>query len=97
MTKKPEYIKKFIEEAGLPSNTKFLGFVVHLPETDEFLKNVVYGKGFENREWASIPDLAKIYKIEKKAAKEVSNYGKNATVACLLDTGNQYVLAHENM
>ncbi len=97
MPKTPNYIKEFIEEADLPSNTKFLGFVVHLPETDEFLKRAVYGKGFENREWASIPDLAKIYKVEKKAENEVKNYGENATVACLLDTGNQYVLAHKDM
>lgn len=89
-------ISDLIKEHGLPENSKFIGFVVHLPDKDEFLADVEYHPGYENRMWSKVPDLAKLYKTQKKAEKEIKRYGKSACVAMLLDSGSQYIVMKED-
>jgi hypothetical protein len=88
-------ISDLIREHGLPEKSVFLGFVVYIPKKDEFLADVSYHPGYENRMWSKIPDLAKIYTTQKKAEKEIKRYGKDACVGMLLDSGDQYIVMKE--
>lgn len=90
---KDAYIKQIIKELELPSDTKFAGYVVHLPESDEFLASIEEDEYMENRMWSKIPDIAKCYKSLDKAKKEAKRYGKGANACVLLDTGPQYFVA----
>lgn len=90
---KDVYIRQVIKDLGLPSETKFVGYVVHLPDSDEFLAMIEENEYLENRAWSKIPDLAKRYKSLDKARKEARRYGKGANACILLDAGEQYVLA----
>ncbi|MEJ1367061.1 MAG: hypothetical protein RPU35_02430 [Candidatus Sedimenticola sp. (ex Thyasira tokunagai)] len=93
MNENRELLNIVKEELGLPDNTKFVGFVVHLPDTDEFLGDITRNRGIEKRMWSKVPDLAKIYKNRKKAEREAMSTGKGAVVGILLDIGDQYVFA----
>jgi hypothetical protein len=89
-----ERIKKLYEEVGLPKNTKFRGYVLHLPESDEFLASAerIDNYGSINYMWSKIPDLALIFKKHIKAVRELQEYGKNNVTLCLLlDTGPQLI------
>lgn len=85
-------VQKIIQEFGLPKGTKFLGFVCHLPASDEFLHEVRYVDGIEGRMWGAVPELAHQYQTHAKAKKEVDMYGEGAVVALLFDIGLQYMV-----
>ncbi|MAZ69973.1 hypothetical protein [Porticoccus sp.] len=85
-------VQQVIEEFGLPKNTKFLGFVCHLPASDEFLHEVKRVDDIEGRLWGAIPRLAHKYQTHREAKKEVDLYGDGAVVALLFDVGPQYIV-----
>ena len=91
-------IKHIIEEIGLPKTTKFKGYVVHLLETDEFLRSANYAsnEGSIAYAWVKTPELAKVFKKREKAIKEVKEYNKYGVTLCLLlDIGKQYQLCQK--
>lgn len=85
-------VEEIIRELNLPEDTHFVGHVVHLPESDEFLAKVKKTKSGAQRVWVKgSPGQAKIYGFEK-ALKQVVDYGRGAVVAYLLDQGQQYIV-----
>ena len=74
-------------------DSKFLGYVVHLPHSDEFLAMSEEDEISEQRMWAKIPGMAIIYNNKKAAKKEAKSYGKGALVVKLFDAGDQYIVA----
>lgn len=85
-------VEEVIQELGLPEEARFVGYVVHLPESDEFLVKIKKQKGSEKRLWIQgVPDKAKVYGWEK-AVKQVVEYGKGAVVGYLFDLENQYMV-----
>ncbi|WP_147480474.1 hypothetical protein [Pseudomonas coronafaciens] len=47
------------EELGLPSGAPFLGYVVHIPESDEFLANFNGITSASYRSWTKNPAMAR--------------------------------------
>jgi len=87
-------IKYIIEELeGIPKNTKFVGYVINLPETEEFLSSVIHKKNeITLYQWAKTPELAIKFRIREKAMKVITKYDKNkATLCLLLDLGKQLI------
>lgn len=73
---------------------KLIGYVVHLPDSDEFLESKKdVGPGAEIRGWSKTPGSALTFKSRKKAQAEVDQYDKGAVVAELYDAGEQYLVA----
>ena len=82
-----EKIKIIIEEADLPKNTKFLGYVIHLPKNDEYLFKT------DNKAlliWSKTPQNAIKFKIYEKACDIVKKFSRGDLIICIvLDIGKQ--------
>jgi hypothetical protein len=75
-------------------NRRLLGYVVHLPFTDEFLAEHIADNpdGVEGFIWSKIPDLSLIFKKRKKAISFIEEHKPEAVAGALFDLGTQYML-----
>ena len=89
-------IKQFIKDSSLPEETRFLGFVINLPESDEYLVAVKSEPFMSSHAWAKNPEMAIVYNNYKKAILVLKEYNKAAAVICLLfDMGHQLAVVSE--
>jgi len=87
-------ISDVIAELGIPANSKYLGYAVHRPDSDEFLVEYSEKNGAEKWLWAKTPQLAHIYQDYKKALKHSAAYEKAPTlVGLVFDIGDQLFFA----
>ena len=85
-------ISDLIEKLNLPSHSEFVGFVVHLPVSDEFLASFDPSLYVDRYMWVKIPDLAYIFTTQDQAKQFVNFYGKSSVVGLLFDLGDNYSL-----
>jgi hypothetical protein len=85
-------ISELMKQFKLPEHAEFVGIVVHLPSTDEFLAHYEDTPDASNYVWAKVPDLAFTFESQKKAEGFVKSYGKGAVVGLLFDLGDTYSL-----
>lgn len=77
----------------LPDAAKFLGYVIHLYDQDEFLGKVEETDMAINRVYVKIPDLAHIYKTVEDAVNEAMQIDKYRLLVCLLfEIDNKYMI-----
>lgn len=86
-----------IEEAKrrleLPENAKFLGYVIHLYDEDEFVGKVEETEIAINRIYVKIPDLAQIYGTAEDAVNEALKIDKYRLLVCLLfEVNNKHMI-----
>lgn len=74
------------KDFGIPDDYDFIGYLVNIAESDEYLASVMYSGDTSMRGWTTSPDLAKCYNSFNKALKEVKRYGKDA-ILCGLFSG----------
>lgn len=90
----PVPIEQVRAEFGLPESAEWLGYVVHLPESDEFLahsKNTAMAALWG---WAKTPLLAHRFDDFQAARKAAKDYGKGGVVVALLfDVGDKLYVA----
>ena len=88
-----ERIQKILKEIDLPKTTKFKGYVVHMPESDEFLRTTKeIQSGVVANTWINDPEEALLFKKREKAIKVINGYDKNGVSLCLLlDSGPQLI------
>jgi hypothetical protein len=79
-------------EFGLPDNHDFIGYVVNIVKSDEYLASVIHSGDTSMRGWTPLPDMAKCYQSFNKAQKEVNRYGKDAILCGLFDSPEQYIV-----
>jgi hypothetical protein len=94
-----EKLKRLYAAMNTPKGTKFIGYVLHLPESDEFMAMAehVDNYGSVNYAWAQTPSLALVFKKHIKAVRELQEYGKNNVKLCLLfETETQYFKLDED-
>ena len=75
--------------ATLPQGTKFVGHVVHLPETDEFLARYTENEIGVGYVWSKTIVQAKEFSKLKNAIKIATGHSNAATPCYLFDTGPQ--------
>ncbi len=67
----PDWILRSVEEVkqfpGFPSDAVFIGYVVHLRDTDEFLVSAKQRGGVTARTWSKLPNHARVFKSHKQA------------------------------
>lgn len=90
-------IPELIKEIGVPSDSKFLGFVVHLPHSDEFLLKEDDSSFMTKRLWSKTPELAHIFIDQSESEKAAANYGKGAISCVIFDIVDQLFIASPNM
>ena len=77
-------------ETGL-SDAKFLGYVVHLPDSDEYAAKCELRNDSMMIAWAKSPELAQRFNTRKPADNITQAYGKNNVVTGMLfETNDQY-------
>lgn len=86
-------IKEIIKAFKLPKKSKFMGFVVHLPDSDEFLAFSEEKDGdMELRAFSKTPDHAHIFKDYEKALSESKSCSQWAIVCILIDMKKQWIV-----
>lgn len=79
------------KEFDLPADTPFCGYVVHIPETDEFLASFRENDKSAHRGWAKSPALA--HRFEHFADAYTLARGGREIVVGLFETPTQFVVA----
>ncbi|MCP3025165.1 hypothetical protein [Cupriavidus basilensis] len=87
----PESVR---DNMGFPETCKFIGYVVHLPDSDEFLARATEPQpGVLLYQYAATPGLAKVYPQHHTASKVANGIQKHRTVvAFLFDHGTQWLV-----
>lgn len=100
----PDWVPKSLGEVkaayGLPTDAVFLGYVVHLPDSEEFLVSVQkfprrwhqLGAGWL---WAKHPGMAKVFGDHRAAWRVVQDCDRAAAVVHLFDVGDQFFVAFD--
>jgi len=81
-------VDEVIKELGLPAETKFLGYVVHLPNEDEFLGFIKETSSTIKRGFVKTPSGAKVYQSHKKALRDAGRCKQQAELNLLFDIGD---------
>lgn len=84
--------KELIKELGLPENSMFLGYIVHLPNEDEFLAEFISTEVIEKRLFVKTPKLAKVYNDHRNAIRDSKKCKQKAEVCLLFDVGRQFIV-----
>lgn len=84
---------EIIKELGLPEGSKCLGYVVHLPNEDEFLAYCKETHEMTQRAFSKTPNGAKVYKVYKKALRDAKGCNQKAETYLLFDIGSQLIVA----
>lgn len=87
-------IAEIKKKLGLPASAEYLGYVVHLPDSDEFLMLAKKGQGISQRAFAKTPQLARLYADYHQALRDANGCKQKAEVGVLFDIGDQLFYAH---
>lgn len=79
------------QEFGLPPDAPFLGYVVHIPERDEFLVEYKDSQLATSRSWTKNPGMALQFQ-DFTAAYKLAREGGEIVVG-LFETDTQFVVA----
>ncbi|PJI33578.1 hypothetical protein [Acinetobacter pseudolwoffii] len=84
-----------IEEAkkrlNLPEGNEFRGYVINLPDRDEFLSTFDETEDLINTAYAKIPDLARVFHSIESAVEVAEEITKHKLLICLLfESDKQY-------
>ncbi|WP_447747736.1 hypothetical protein [Pseudomonas nicosulfuronedens] len=85
-------IREVIEELGLPSDSVFCGYAVHIPSSDEFLLSFLDQEHASTRQWTGSPALAKRFD-EAAEAFQIARKDKGEVVVGVFETADQYLVA----
>lgn len=86
------------DQNPLTGNEKFLGFVIHNLEKDDFLLYGISNDQVHNLIWTPFPDQAKKFNTKKKAQKEMKKLEINknkVSISSCYDRGNDIAVLAE--
>lgn len=89
-------IQEVIEELGLPTESKLLGYVIHLPVEDEFLAFLKETSAIVKRGFEKTPEAAKLYQSYNRALRDAGKCKQKAEPNLLFDIGTQYAAVPVN-
>lgn len=81
------------KEFNLPDNAEYLGCVVWLRDSDEFLATIRETPAVTHREYTKTPALAMQFESREDADAVAEKIPHAATSAILFDLGDQYYVA----
>lgn len=85
-------LNDFVNEFELPKTTKFIGYGVHLVDSDEFLHSYKINKEVILKSWCQLPDEATTFKSLKKANRIKNEVKPEAIVVWMFDIGKQIIV-----
>jgi len=86
---------KELDNMNVPRSAIMCGFVVHLPDRDEFLKSNTENDEMDLRTWSRTPENAIRYPNSQSAYDFVRGYDKNEAIVCILfELKKQYLICN---
>ena len=76
---------------GLPDETIFKGYSIHLENNDEYLVSYKIDSGEKSLAWSKFPEIAKCFQSLNKAENTKAKIRPEATIMWLFDTGTNIV------
>lgn len=90
-------VDDLIQELGLPLDSKYLGYVIHCPEHDDYLASIDERRDNTFRAYVKSPEGALILNDYAEACRIAEDITKKTLIGILFDVGNQlYVAFHED-
>lgn len=77
----------------MPNKAKFIGFVIYIPESDEFVRSINEDKYLKLFEFVQTPYLEKIFKRYDKAIRMAKKY--NTLIGYLFETYENFTVGYE--
>ena len=87
-----ETLNALLRELELSDSTKFSGYVIHLPDEDEFLHSIVETKVKTVRKFCDTPEHAKVYNTKISASKDAEKCKQRTDICYLLELDNQLMI-----
>ncbi|MDP2716291.1 hypothetical protein [Rheinheimera sp.] len=85
-------ISEVLEELGLPPDSEYLGYLIHRPDTDDFVMLASDNKECSLWMWSDTPEGAFKFQDYSYVTKLASIYNKAPVmVGLVFDTGNMLV------
>lgn len=81
-----------LRELDLPDSTKFCGYVIHLPDNEEFLHSISETKIKTVRKFCDTPEHAKRYKTKFSAAQDAKKCKQKTDICYLLELDEQLMI-----
>lgn len=85
-------ITEIMEKLGIPKDSKYLGYVIHLPNEDEFLAFYQSTKSSVQRGFSRSPESAIKYKSYKKALSHAKSCKQIAEVWLAFNLNHQILV-----
>jgi len=91
-------VENLKEYLGLINEAKFCGFVIHIPENDEFIAKIEDNNFIKIIGYSAIPDFAIKYKRYDKALKASTKCVKyKSVIGYLFDLGVHHYVGFESV
>ncbi len=86
-------VSELIEELGLPPTSKYLGYVIHAPATDDYLAAQTEHAGMNQRMYVKTPDRAMLFTDYGEAVNVASNISSRTKIGILFDVDDKHIVA----
>lgn len=81
------------KELGLPDDAQSVGYVIHLPDPDEFVTEIIDNDMAFSVAYAKLPKMAKIYDEPELAITDAKKITKHKLLVCVLfESSQQYII-----
>lgn len=81
------------KELGLPDDAQSMGYVIHLPDQDEFVSEIIDNDIAFSVAYAKLPEMAKIYHEPEQAIVDAKKITKHNLLVCVLfESSKQYMI-----
>lgn len=87
-----ETLNALLRELELPDTTKFSGYVIYLPDEEEFLHSIVEAQDKTVRKFCDSPEHAKTYNTKLSASKDAEKCKQRTDICYLLELDNQLMI-----
>lgn len=86
-------VDALIQELGLPPDSKYMGYVIHNPDQDDYLATVDESNDQIFRSYARSPETALRFMNYAEACGVAESITKNTQIGVLFDVGSQLYVA----
>lgn len=87
------WVKSLIDELELPAESKFMGYVIHSPDRDDYLAKIEDKKNSVARAYVPTPEAALVFADYSEACLVAESITKKTQIGVLFDVGNQLFVA----
>jgi hypothetical protein len=88
-------VSEALADLGLPPDSKFVGYVVHNPEKDDFLASLDEQGDVIKRAYIGTPEGALVFDDYAEACRVADGIQKRTIIGTLFDVGSQLVVAFD--